>query len=599
MKAFYRLISLLLFLVTTSGEAQNVSLFDQINGQYDFLMLGNTMNLQENGANDPCLINTSSSAALSLGAGTTVARAFLYWAGSGPGDFNVKLNGVDILAERTFPFIFTGTGLPFFGAFADVTQQVATAGNGTYTLSELDVSPWLNPAEYCVNGTNFAGWAIVVVYQDPGLPLNQINVYDGLQAVPTSLNITLDSLNVIDDVGAQIGFVAWEGDRQIANGEILTINGSPIGNPPLNPVSNAFNGTNSYTGSTTLYNMDLDVYDIQNNIAPGDNTAEIALSSSQDFVMINCIITKLNSQLPDATASINNIGRTCNSRDMEVFYTISNLNSTDVLPAATPVTIYVNGTAVATTLTAADIPVGGSVDGSIFITIPSSVDGVLNIDVVADDSGNGMGVVTELIENNNRASVQTSLLTSPEFNAAEGLVSCNLGLTRGIFDFSGYDELIRTDAAHTVTFHETEADALAGSSPIGNTASYEAMATPKMIWVRVNNGDCISVTSFPLSVRNCPPTIYNYVSANNDGTNDDFFIGGLRDIFVNFKIEIYNRWGVKIWEGNNNTDNWNGTATRGLRIGGNEVPDGTYYYVLYLNDPDYREPMAGFLYLNR
>lgn len=599
MKAFYRLISLILFLVTMSGEAQNVSLFDQINGQYDFLMLGNTMNLQENGANDPCLINTSSSAALSLGSGTTVARAFLYWAGSGPGDFNVKLNGVDIAAERTFPFIFPGTGLPFFSAFADVTQQVATSGNGTYTLSELDVSPWLNPAEYCVNGTNFAGWAIVVVYQDPGLPLNQINVYDGLQAVPTSLNITLDSLNVIDDVGAQIGFVAWEGDRQIANGEILTINGSPIGNPPLNPVSNAFNGTNSYTGSTTLYNMDLDVYDIQNNIAPGDNTAEIALSSSQDFVMINCIITKLNSQLPDATASINNIGRTCNSRDMEVFYTISNLNSTDVLPAATPVTIYVNGTAVATTLTTTDIPVGGSTGGSILITVPSSVDGVLNIDVVADDSGNGVGIVTELIENNNRASVQTSLLTSPEFNTAEGLMSCNLGLTRGIFDFSGYDELIRTDAAHTVTFHETEADALAGSSPIGNTASYEAMATPKVIWVRVNNGDCISVTSFPLSVRNCPPTIYNYVSANNDGTNDDFFIGGLRDIFVNFKIEIYNRWGVKIWEGNNNTDNWDGTATRGLRIGGNEVPDGTYYYVLYLNDPDYREPMAGFLYLNR
>jgi hypothetical protein len=28
----------------------------------------------------------------------------------------------------------------------------------------------------------------------------------------------------------------------------------------LEPVDNAFNGTNSFTGSTSLYNMDLDVY---------------------------------------------------------------------------------------------------------------------------------------------------------------------------------------------------------------------------------------------------------------------------------------------------------------------------------------------------
>jgi hypothetical protein len=64
-------------------------------------------------------------------------------------------------------------------------------------------------------------------------------------------------------------------------------------------VDNAFNGTNSFTGST-LYNMDLDVYNIQNNNI-GDTSAQIQLTSGQDFVMINAIVTKLNSQLPDAT----------------------------------------------------------------------------------------------------------------------------------------------------------------------------------------------------------------------------------------------------------------------------------------------------------
>jgi hypothetical protein len=47
--------------------------------------------------------------------------------------------------------------------------------------------------------------------------------------------------------------------------------------------------------------MDLDVYNIQNNIKIGDTSAKIQLTSGQDFVMINSIVTKLNSQLPDAT----------------------------------------------------------------------------------------------------------------------------------------------------------------------------------------------------------------------------------------------------------------------------------------------------------
>jgi hypothetical protein len=60
--------------------------------------------------------------------------------------------------------------------------------------------------------------------------------------------------------------------------------------------------------------MDLDVYTIQNNINIGDTSAQIQLTSGQDFVMINAIVTKLNSQLPDATLRINDIALLCNSR---------------------------------------------------------------------------------------------------------------------------------------------------------------------------------------------------------------------------------------------------------------------------------------------
>src|SRR5690606_23390888 len=105
-----------------------------------------------------------------------------------------------------------------------------------------------------------------------------------------------------------------------------------------------------------------------------------------------------------------------------------------------------------------------------------------------------------------------------------------------------------------VTFYETQADAENNVNQIFNTANYTALTTPKEIFVRLDNENCNSVTSFVLQAKNCPPTIYNYVSANEDGSNDSFFIDGLRDIFVNFRLFIYNRWCVLVWEVNNNSE---------------------------------------------
>ena len=102
------------------------------------------------------------------------------------------------------------------------------------------------------------------------------------------------------------------------------------------------NGTNSFTQNEVMYNMDIDFYSIENNISPGDTSAVIDLTSGQDFVMINTIITVLNSQLPDATISIDTVqgGDICGDRDLEITYTVYNLNCTDALPSGTPIAFY-------------------------------------------------------------------------------------------------------------------------------------------------------------------------------------------------------------------------------------------------------------------
>ena len=589
-----------ILLLSCTAYGQDISLFKQYNGRYDFIFIGNTLNKAENGTGAPCEINTSSSALLALNPADEIENAYLYWAGSGLGDFEIKLNNVDIVADRTFSVVQQTSGLPFFSAFADITNQVKQAGNGNYTVSELDLTNVIN--FYCFNGTNFGGWAIVLVYKNAQLPLNQLTVYDGLQYVPNEINITLNSLNVIDNLDAQIGFVAWEGDQFISVNETVRVNGNLLSNPPLNPVNNAFNGTNSFTGSNTLYNMDLDVYNIQNNIKVGDTSAQIQLTSGQDFVMINTIVTKLNSQLPDASIQINSVESSCDSKEVAIKYTVSNANSTNNLPAAVPISFYANGSLIASAKTKTIIPIDGSEQGILIVTISDNVVSPFTVELSVDDLGTRIGIITEINENNNSAFANNLILKkSPKTNPVENITTCNQGFGMATFDFSNYQESVKVAATDTVSFYTSLQEATLGVDNGGITipsiAQFQAKNPITTIYIRVQNEFCFTITSFQLLVKNCLPKIYNFVSANNDGINDSFSSQGLKNVFINYKTSIYNRWGVRVWEGNNATADWDGYASKGLTWGNSKCPDGTYFYVIELNDKEFPEPLTGFIYL--
>jgi len=75
--------------------------------------------------------------------------------------------------------------------------------------------------------------------------------------------------------------------------------------------------------------------------------------------------------------------------------------------------------------------------------------------------------------------------------------------------------------------------------------------------------------------------IFTAVSPNGDGVNDFFHVGGI-DAFPNNRLCIFNRWGnqVLLKEGYNN--DFDG------RWENRDLPDGTYFYILELNDQDNR-----------
>lgn len=77
--------------------------------------------------------------------------------------------------------------------------------------------------------------------------------------------------------------------------------------------------------------------------------------------------------------------------------------------------------------------------------------------------------------------------------------------------------------------------------------------------------------------------IYNFVSTNGDGKNDYFLIDNITR-FPNNTVEIYNRWGIKVFD----TTNYDsaGNVFKGYSDGrvtlkkGEQLPSGTYFYVI-------------------
>ncbi|WP_053992200.1 gliding motility-associated C-terminal domain-containing protein [Mangrovimonas sp. TPBH4] len=583
---------LLFFCFTIYTFGQDISLYQQFNGRYDYTAIGNTMNLMENGEDLPCEILTASSATLNLNSNQNIVAAYLYWAGSGPGDFEIKLNDLDVSSEREFSDALDENRV-FFAAFADVTSVVQNIGSGIYTISELDVSAEI--PTYCPSSTNFAGWAITIIYQDDNLPLNQLNVYDGLQSVPEMLTITLDNLNVFDNEDAKIGFIAWEGDASLAVEEQLTINGNVIGNPPLNPTNNAFNGTNSFTGSSALYNMDIDFYNIQNNIAIGDTTATIQLTSGQDYVMINNVITVLNSQLPDATITLDTYTLECDDRAVEINYTVFNTNCTDYLPANTPIAFYASAVLVGQNATLNDIPIDGSESNTITVMIPESVGDDFTLTLSVDDIGSGTGTITEINEDNNTEDTAIELLVTPPLEVLDETLACDQGFDTAIFDLNTILESLLPNSG-TPSFYISLEDMEINENEIFNPTDYANTSSPQTIYAKVESDPCYNIYSFDLIVENCPPFVPEGFSPNTDGLNDWFNIQGLYDIFEAHKLKIFNRYGVLIFEGDNATP-WKGRSNRGLNNNGNLMPVGTYYYILDLNDPNYKD-IVGWVYVN-
>ncbi|MFN7100423.1 MAG: gliding motility-associated C-terminal domain-containing protein, partial [Flavobacterium sp.] len=175
-----------------------------------------------------------------------------------------------------------------------------------------------------------------------------------------------------------------------------------------------------------------------------------------------------------------------------------------------------------------------------------------------------------------------------------------LTLTGGPIAILGINETNTT--AYTGVYPLKQSDINLGS--VSNQAQARG-TTPLGIVVTDLSDDSNMLEDRPtvLGVNGCQIEVFNAVIPNGEGDNKIFRVRGL-ECYQDNRVEIYNRWGVLVFERNgyNNDDR----AFRGVSEGrvtvkqSEELPEGTYYYILkYKDSVGNNFEKAGYLYINR
>jgi gliding motility-associated-like protein len=137
-----------------------------------------------------------------------------------------------------------------------------------------------------------------------------------------------------------------------------------------------------------------------------------------------------------------------------------------------------------------------------------------------------------------------------------------------------------------------------GENTLVITLSQDGASTQEYSVVVTNGDGCMGTAVVNVSLytdnENC--VISQGISPNGDGLNDVLDLSFLNNRTGINSFQIFNRNGTAVYEFTNYSNQWGGQTTDG-----EELPTGTYYYVLVLNgeDPVFGSSYTGWVYINR
>ncbi len=137
-----------------------------------------------------------------------------------------------------------------------------------------------------------------------------------------------------------------------------------------------------------------------------------------------------------------------------------------------------------------------------------------------------------------------------------------------------------------------------GENTLVVTLSQNGSSTQEYSVVVTNSDGCMGTAVVNVSLytdnENC--VISQGISPNGDGLNDVLDLSFLNNRTGINSFQVFNRNGTTVYEFVNYSNQWGGQTTDG-----EELPTGTYYYVLGLNaeDPVFGSSYTGWVYINR
>ena len=478
-------------------------------GYIDYVGTGNTLRTASD-AVDACLVGASSNATLAgIPSGANLEAVYLYWAASGQAtDFNVNFNGVAISADLQYTEVVSTTR-SYFSGVTDVTSLVS--GNGTYSFSGLTVD---TGAAYCgVNGV-LAGWALVAIYSEASEPFRTINMFEGLQNFWGSA-VSLTPSNFVvpgSGIDGRLGVLSWEGDSGNSgtrNGvtENLFFDGQNTAQTALsdglNPVNEQYNSTLNSSGSTNVYGVDFDIYDIGSRLTSGDTTASTLYQSGQDRVFLSLQIIAVTNT-PSTDLSLDKTATTTFARGStgSFEFTVSNLGPlthndnitiTDTLPAGlefdsfTSVDLNWNCTGTTTvtcTHTGSEILVGADLPSvTVNVSVGASATGTLTNSAVLVSN------VFDAFQGNNTDTADALILEAELSGSSKTVTDVNGGLVQpgdtlefrvNIADSNDAGAVVNvTDALSALLTNLVVVDAAGGTDvSTGNTLNIQNINLP-------------------------------------------------------------------------------------------------------------------------
>ncbi|GIE97951.1 Ig-like domain-containing protein [Paractinoplanes rishiriensis] len=234
--------------------------------------------------NDLATFNDST-ATIDMPAGSAVLFAGLYWGA----ESNLPLRNQVLFRTPagaswtpvTASSLFSSGGN--YQGFADVTAQVAAAGNGVYGVANIQAAIGLG---------RYAGWSLVIAYRNPAEDLRSLRIYDGFGSL-TSGNLVIPMTGFetphAGTVHARIGAVAYEGDRG-TSGDSFLVDGQPLSDA-ANLSNNFFNSTVSDAGAhvggrdpnyPNLTGLDIDQVDATGLFGHGATATTLTLTTTGD-----------------------------------------------------------------------------------------------------------------------------------------------------------------------------------------------------------------------------------------------------------------------------------------------------------------------------